>query len=171
MTEQQNNSENDAAAKVLAALQSLGIEHEVMECDPELADTALFCEHYNIPPEVSANVIIAAGKSDPRQYAACVLLATTRLDVNKCVRKKMGVKKCSFASAEETKALTGMEIGGVTALGLPESLPLMVDSKVMQCDYIILGGGSRSLKIKISPTVFDLTPNTEIVEGLAPEAT
>ena len=171
MTEQPINPPGDAAAKVLATLQSLGIEHEVMECDPELADTALFCEHYNIPPEVSANVIIAAGKSDPRQYAACVLLATTRLDVNKCVRKKMGVKKCSFASAEETKALTGMEIGGVTALGLPESLPLMVDSKVMQCDYIILGGGSRSIKIKISPAVFELTPNTEIVEGLAPEAT
>ena len=171
MTEQQNNPPDDAAAKVLATLQSLGIEHEVMGCDPELADTALFCEHYNITPEVSANVIIAAGKSDQRQYAACVLLATTRLDVNKCVRKKMGVKKCSFASAEETQALTGMEIGGVTALGLPESLPLMVDSKVMQCDYIILGGGSRSIKIKISPTVFELTPNTEIVEGLAPEAT
>ena len=171
MTEQQNNPPDDTAAKVLATLQSLGIEHEVMDCDPELADTALFCEHYNIPPEVSANVIIAAGKSDPRQYAACVLLATTRLDVNKCVRKKMGVKKCSFASAEETQALTGMEIGGVTALGLPESLPLMVDSKVMLCDYIILGGGSRSIKIKISPAVFELTPNTEIVEGLAPEAT
>ena len=171
MTEQQNNPPDDAAAKVLATLQSLGIEHEVMDCDPKLADTALFCEHYNIPPEVSANVIIAAGKSDPRQYAGCVLLATTRLDVNKCVRKKMGVKKCSFASAEETQALTGMEIGGVTALGLPESLPLMVDSKVMQCDYIILGGGSRSIKIKIAPAVFDLTPNTEIVEGLALEAT
>jgi len=98
-----------------------------------------------------------------------VLLATTRLDVNKCVRKKMGVKKCSFASADETKALTGMEIGGVTALGLPESLPLWIDSKVMQCDYIILGGGSRSIKIKVSPAVFDLTPNTEIVEGLALE--
>jgi len=167
MTEHQNNPLDDAAAKVLATLQSLGIEHEVMDCDPELADTAVFCEHYNIPPEVSANVIIAAGKSDPRQYAACVLLATTRLDVNKCVRKKMGVKKCSFASADETKTLTGMEIGGVTALGLPESLPLWIDSKVMQCDYIILGGGSRSIKIKISPAVFDLTPNPEIVEGLA----
>ena len=167
MTEQPINPPDDAAAKVLATLQSIGIEHEVMECDPELADTALFCEHYDIPAEVSANVIIAAGKSDPRQYAACVLLATTRLDVNKCVRKKMGVKKCSFASAEETKALTGMEIGGVTALGLPESLPLWVDSKVLKCDYIILGGGSRSIKIKISPAVFELTPNTEIVEGLA----
>ena len=171
MTDLANNAPDDAAAKVLATLQSLGIEHEVMDCDPELADTAVFCAHYNIPPEVSANVIIAAGKSDPRQYAACVLLATTRLNVNKCVRKKMGVKKCSFASADETKTLTGMEIGGVTALGLPESLPLWIDSKVMQCDYIILGGGSRSIKIKISPAVFELTPNTEIVEGLALEAT
>jgi len=169
VTDLANNPPDDAAAKVLATLQSLSIEHEVMDCDPELADTAVFCEHYNIPPEVSANVIIAAGKSDPRQYAACVLLATTRLDVNKCVRKKMGVKKCSFASADETKDLTGMEIGGVTALGLPESLPLWIDSKVMQCDYIILGGGSRSIKIKISPVVFDHTPNTEIIEGLALE--
>ena len=167
MTEQPINSPDDAAAKVLAALQSLGIEHEVMDCDPELADTAVFCEHYNIPPEVSANVIIAAGKSDPRQYAACVLLATTRLDVNKCVRKRLGVKKCSFASAEETKALTGMEIGGVTALGLPEASLSRVVSRGVQCDYIILGGGSRSIKIKISPAVFELTANTEIVEGLA----
>ena len=165
MTEQPINSPDDAATKVLAALQSLGIEHEVMDCDPELADTAVFCEHYNIPPEVSANVIIAAGKSDPRQYAACVLLATTRLDVNKCVRKKLGVKKCSLPQRSETKALTSMEIGGVTALGLPDDLPLWVDSRVMKCDYIILGGGSRSIKIKISPAVFELTPNTEIVEG------
>lgn len=170
MTDPHSDSPDDAAAKVLTALKALGIEHQVMDCDPELADTALFCEHYGIPPEVSANVIIAVGKSDPRQYAACVLLATTRLDVNKCVRKKMGVKKCSFASAQETKALTGMEIGGVTALGLPESLSLWVDSKVMQCDYIILGGGSRSIKIKISPAVFKLTPNTEVIEGLALEA-
>ena len=170
MTDPHNNSPDDAAATVLAALKDLGIEHQVMDCDPELTDTAVFCEHYGIPPEVSANVIIAVGKSDPRQYAACVLLATTRLDVNKCVRKKMGVKKCSFASAEETKTLTGMEIGGVTALGLPASLPLWVDSKVMQPDYIILGGGSRSIKIKISPAVFNLTPNTEVIEGLALEA-
>ena len=170
MTDPHSDSPDDVSVKVLAALKALGIEYEVMDCDPEFADTALFCKHYNIPPEVSANVIIAAGKSDPRQYAACVLLATTRLDVNKCVRKKMGVKKCSFASAQETKTLTGMEIGGVTALGLPASLPLWVDSKVMQPDYIILGGGSRSIKIKISPAVFKLTPNTEIIEGLALEA-
>ncbi len=102
----------DPAAQALATLDPLGLEYEILECDPNLADTAVFCEHYNIPLSVSANVIVAAGKSDPRQYAACVLLATTRLDVNKSVRKRMGVKKCSFASAEETRDLTGMEIGG-----------------------------------------------------------
>ena len=163
------SSSSDAASATLTALADFGIEHEVLDCDPELADTAVFCEHYGIPLSVSANVIVAAGKSNPRQYAACVLLASTRLDVNKSVRKRMGVKKCSFASAEETRALTGMEIGGVTALGLPASLPLWVDSRVMQPDYVILGGGSRSIKIKVSPAVFNLTPNTTIIEGLAVE--
>ncbi|MBT4394888.1 MAG: hypothetical protein HOD33_06890, partial [Acidiferrobacteraceae bacterium] len=77
VTDPHSGSPDNAAAKVLTALKDLGIEHQVMDCDPELADTALFCEHYGIPAEVSANVIIAVGKSDPRQYAACVLLATT----------------------------------------------------------------------------------------------
>ncbi len=163
------SNSSDAASATLTALADFGIEHEVLDCDPELADTAVFCEHYGIPLSISANVIVAAGKSNPRQYAACVLLASTRLDVNKSVRKRMGVKKCSFASAEETRALTGMEIGGVTALGLPASLPLWVDSRVMQPDYVILGGGSRSIKIKVSPAVFNLTPNTTIIEGLAVE--
>ncbi|SVA50927.1 uncharacterized protein METZ01_LOCUS103781, partial [marine metagenome] len=163
------SSSSDAASATLTALADFGIEHEVLDCDPELADTAVFCEHYGIPLSISANVIVAAGKSNPRQYAACVLLASTRLDVNKSVRKRMGVKKCSFASAEETRVLTGMEIGGVTALGLPASLPLWVDSRGMQPDYVILGGGSRSIKIKVSPAVFNLTPNTTIIEGLAVE--
>lgn len=162
-----NRRPDDPAAQALIALDELGLEYELLECDPELADTAVFCEHYGIPLSVSANVIVAAGKSDPRQYAACVLLATTRLDVNKSVRKRMGVKKCSFASAEETRDLTGMEIGGVTAVGLPSSLPLWVDSRVMLPDYVILGGGSRSIKIKVSPAIFKFTPNTTIIDGLA----
>ena len=157
----------ESAALALASLDSLGLEYEILECDPDLADTAVFCEHYNIPLSVSANVIVAAGKSDPRQYVACVLLATTRLDVNKSVRKRMGVKKCSFASAEETRDLTGMEIGGVTAVGLPDSLPLWVDRRVMLPNYVILGGGSRSIKIKVSPQIFRSTPNTTIIEDLA----
>ena len=162
-----NPTVGESAALALASLDSLGIEYEILDCDPDLADTAVFCEHYNIPLSVSANVIVAAGKSDPRQYAACVLLATTRLDVNKSVRKRMGVKKCSFASAEETRDLTGMEIGGVTAVGLPDSLPLWVDNRVMLPNYVILGGGSRSLKIKVSPQIFHSTPNTTIIKDLA----
>ena len=158
---------DDTSTAVLAALQGLGVAFETLECDPALADTADFCRHYDVPLANSANVIVVAGKSEPRQYAACVLLADTRLDVNKRVRKTMGVRRISFASAEETRMLTGMEIGGVTALGLPESLPLWVDQRVMRCDYIILGGGNRSLKLKLSPEVFHRTPNTTVVEGLA----
>jgi prolyl-tRNA editing enzyme YbaK/EbsC (Cys-tRNA(Pro) deacylase) len=160
---------SDAASATLTALADFGIEHEVLDCDPELADTAVFCEHYGIPLSISANVIVAAGKSNPRQYAACVLLASTRLDVNKSARQSLGVRESWWASAAEPRALTGMAVGGVTALGLPASLPLWVDSRVMQPDYVILGGGSRSIKIKVAPAVFNLTPNTTIIEGLAVE--
>ena len=148
-------------------LDGFDIEYEVMACDPAFADTTLFCEHYQIPAENSANTIIVSSKSGDKKYAACVLLSNARLDVNKTVRKHMGVRRISFASSEETTALTGMVLGGVTPLALPEDLPLWIDQKVMDAAYIILGGGSRSTKIKVSPTVFLKTPNTVIVEGLA----
>jgi prolyl-tRNA editing enzyme YbaK/EbsC (Cys-tRNA(Pro) deacylase) len=115
-----------------------------MPCDPELADTAQFCAAYGIAPEDSANTIVVIGKSDPPSYVACVVLATTRLDVNNTVRRRIGVKKASFASGDQTVELTGMIIGGVTAFGLPESMPVWVDSRVMERPEIILGGGSRS---------------------------
>ena len=108
----------DAAETALATLDQLAIDYEVISCDPELADTQAFCAHYGYPLSSSANVIIAAGKAEPRCYAACVLLATTRLDVNRSVRKRLGVSRASFASAEETHTMTGMEIGGVTPFGL-----------------------------------------------------
>ena len=95
------------------------------------------------------------------------MLATSRLDINKTVRKKIVARKVSFADIEETAKLTGMEIGGVTPLTLPDSLPLWVDSKVMKRDCIVLGGGNRSSKIIISPEIFNFTNNTEIVENLA----
>ena len=113
------------------------------------------------------NVIIAGGKSEPRQFVACVLLATSRLDINHCVRQRMGVRRVSFASPEETQRITGMEIGGVTAFGLPQSLPLWVDHRVMKPKFIILGGCSRSIKLKISPDVIQLIDNATIVEDLA----
>ena len=153
--------------KIHRELDELGVRYDVMACDPELADTAVFCERYGIPPENSANTIIVTSKSGDKQYAACVLLSNARLDVNKVVRKRMGVRRISFASPEETKELTGMVLGGVTPLALPDDLPLWIDQKVMEAEYIILGGGSRSSKIKISPAVFLKTPNTTIVEELA----
>jgi prolyl-tRNA editing enzyme YbaK/EbsC (Cys-tRNA(Pro) deacylase) len=151
----------------LTALENLEIRHEIIECNPELSDTQVFCEHYGYSLEQSANVIVAVGKSEIRQFAACVLLATTRLDINRCVRKRMGVRRASFASPEETRSLTGMEIGGVTALGLPESLQIWVDQRVMEQEFIILGGGSRSIKLKISPSVFEQIDNATVVENLA----
>jgi prolyl-tRNA editing enzyme YbaK/EbsC (Cys-tRNA(Pro) deacylase) len=152
---------------VLAALDSIGVEYEAMPCDPDFADTAAFCERYGVLPEDSANTIIVVGKSDPRVYAACVVLATTRLDVNGIVKRRLGTRKASFASADETRELTGMMIGGVTVFALPERLPLWVDSAVMARDSIVLGGGSRSLKIRTPPSTLAKLPAVEIVEALA----
>ncbi|PYO54145.1 MAG: hypothetical protein DMD83_22880, partial [Candidatus Rokuibacteriota bacterium] len=125
------------------------------------------CERYGFPMEQSANTIIVGSKKEPRQYAACVVKATTRLDVNHAVRKLMGVSRLSFATAEETMAITGMMIGGVTVFALPEHLPIYVDEGLMSCPYVILGGGSRSSKIKIAPEVFARFPEAQIIAGLA----
>jgi len=139
----------------------------VIPCDPQFADTALFCERYGYPPDHAGNTIIVASKKEPKRYAACVVTATTRLDVNRAVRDLVGVSKLSFASPEEMRQLTGMTVGGVTAFGLPDGLPLFVDARVMALDYVILGTGGRNGKIKISPQVFSRLPNARIVEGLA----
>ncbi len=113
----------DPHAAVVEAFAADGVEFEVMDCDPDFADTAAFCERYGIAPDESANTILVVGKSEPRRYVACVVLATTRLDVNGIVRQRLGVKKASFASADETRELTGMLIGGVTPVALPDDDP------------------------------------------------
>src|SRR5438477_1573606 len=124
---------------VRAQLDQLEVPYEIFPCDPALADTANFCAAYDFNPEDSANTILVVGKSDPPVYAACVVLATTRLDVNRTVRQRLGTRKASFAPAEETRALTGMEIGGVTVFGLPEDLPIWIDARVMDQPRIVLG--------------------------------
>ncbi len=156
------------AARVLAALDAAGVAYEVVPCDPEFADTAAFCERYGVPPYRSANTILVASRGEPKRYAACVVLASTRLDVNHAVRRRLGVRRCSFADAEETRSLTGMEIGGVTVAGLPPGIPLWVDARVFGQPWVIVGGGSRSLKVKLSPTEL-LKLGAEPVEGLATE--
>ena len=130
-------------------------------------DEVMFNAAYGYAPEDSANTIIVVGKSDPPTYVACVVLATTRLDVNKAVRTRLGVRKASFADADTTRALTGMEIGGVTAIGLPADLPIWVDARVMARPRIILGGGSRSCKVLAPPELLTALPNVDVVEELA----
>ncbi len=152
---------------VRAALDRLGIAHEVMACDPALADTAAFVEAYGVPLDRSANTILVASKGAEPTYVACVLLATTSLDVNNVVRRAMGVRKASFARAEPTMQVTGMEIGGVTPFGLPDDLPVLVDARVMDPDWIILGGGNRSSKLRVAPSALQALPSVRVVEGLA----
>jgi prolyl-tRNA editing enzyme YbaK/EbsC (Cys-tRNA(Pro) deacylase) len=152
-----------------AALAGHG-EHALFACDPALADTAAFCAAYGFDPADSANTIVVIGKSQPPVFAACVVLATHRLDVNRAVRDRLGTRKASFASPDETRELTGMAIGGVTVFGLPPKLPVWVDSAVMERERIVLGGGSRSWKVLAPPSILRTLANVEIVEGLAAPA-
>ena len=152
---------------VQARLDAAGVAYEVMECDPALADTAAFVAAYGVPPERSANTIVVASKGAEPTYVACVLLATTSLDVNNVVRREMGVRKASFAGADAVREVTGMEIGGVTPFGLPDDLPVLVDARVMEPAWVILGGGNRSSKLKLPPDGLRALPSVRVVEGLA----
>lgn len=155
------------ADPVLSQLDALGLDYEVVDCDPDLADTAAFCEAYGYSPEDSANAIVVAGKGDPMVFGMCLVLANTRLDVNKVVRKKLEVRKASFASADQTMELTGMQIGGVTPFGTTIELPLFVDSRVMERERVIIGGGSRDRKLLVPPVTLAGHPFVEVVEDLA----
>jgi prolyl-tRNA editing enzyme YbaK/EbsC (Cys-tRNA(Pro) deacylase) len=157
----------DITTQVVTVLDALGVEYEIIECDPDFADTAAFCEKYGYPVDNCGNAIVVASKREPVQFATCIVKGTSRLDVNKTVRKLMGVPKASFASPEQTVELTGMMIGGVTPFALPPDLPIYADDKLMALDYVILGSGSRSSKVKIVPQVFDVLTNTQIISGLS----
>ena len=151
--------------ELVAAIDVQGVR--VIDCDPALADTAAFCEAYGYAPEDSANAIVVVGKTDPPRFVMCVVLSNTRLDVNRAVRQRLGVKRTSFASAEQTMELTGMAIGGVTPIGLPAGMPLWIDARVMSRSEIVVGGGSRSCKVVGPPVMLTSLPAAEVVEGLA----
>jgi prolyl-tRNA editing enzyme YbaK/EbsC (Cys-tRNA(Pro) deacylase) len=154
-------------ARLDAALAPLGVQYELFPCDPALADTAAFCAAYGFDPEDSANTIVVIGKSEPPRYAACVTLAPYRLDVNRAVRDRLGTRKASFAPAEATAELTGMQMGGVTVFGLPPDIPVWVDARVMTRERIVLGGGSRSWKVVAGPAILRELPGMTVVDGLA----
>lgn len=155
---------------VLETAEGTGEPFEIVPCDPELADTAAFCETYGYGLDQSANAIVVVGKGEPRVYVCCLVLATTRLDVNGVVRKRLGRKKASFASADETAEITGMEIGGVTPYGLPAGLPIWIDARIMDVPDVIVGGGSRDRKLLVPPASLAALPGSEIVEELAKPA-
>jgi prolyl-tRNA editing enzyme YbaK/EbsC (Cys-tRNA(Pro) deacylase) len=157
----------DIEQQVRGVLDAQGAPYKVIDIDPQHADTEAFCAVYGYPLSTSANTILVASKRGERRHAACVLLATTRLDVNGTVRRTMGFSKASFADADETAALTGMEIGGVTPYALPGGIPVLVDARVTEEPWVIVGSGSRSTKLQVPPsTLLDL-PGARVVEGLA----
>jgi len=152
---------------VSTALDEAKVVYEVLECDPNLADTAAFCEHYGFSLKQSANTILVASKKiEPTRYAVCVALATTRLDVNKRVSELLGAKRLSFANSETTQRLTGMMIGGVTAIGMKD-LPIYVDAAVMEQDKVVMGGGNRSSKVLLNPQELLKLKGIQVVEDLA----
>jgi prolyl-tRNA editing enzyme YbaK/EbsC (Cys-tRNA(Pro) deacylase) len=156
----------DLEQRVVESVNSTGVPYEVIEIDRAYSDTTKFCEKYGYRFEETCNTILVASKKEPKRIATCVVLAHTRLDVNKRVKNLLGVNKASFASPAEVLELTGMEIGGVTAFSLPVGVPLYVDELVMIPDWVILGGGSRRIKIKIKPQALTKL-GAEVIAGLA----
>src|SRR5256886_9666923 len=138
------------AEPVAAALRSWPRAEEVRvaEIDPEFADTAAFCQAYGVGLDVSANCVIVAGRREGKvRYAAAVVLATTRADVNGVVRRQLDVRKASFAAMDTAVAETGMRYGGITPIGLPEDWPILVDAAVTGTADVIIGSGLRGSKL------------------------
>jgi prolyl-tRNA editing enzyme YbaK/EbsC (Cys-tRNA(Pro) deacylase) len=161
------SNQNNSNEQVLSVLNRFKINYEIVSIDPEYADTAEFCEKYNYELENSGNTIIVASKRGDKKYAACLVQANTRLDVNKVVTKLMGVKRVSFASADDTKEMTGMLIGGVTPFGLPDDMQIYIDELIKGLDFIILGSGDRSSKIKMAGSELSKIPNVTYISGLS----
>jgi len=161
------------AAPVAAALASSLWPHPaeavgVAEIDPEVADTAAFCERYDVSPAESANCVVISGRREGEtRFAACVILATTRADVNNVARRALDVRKASFAPADVAVAETGMEYGGITPIGLPAAWPILVDAAAAATPAVIIGSGVRRSKLALTGQTLATLPGAVVVEGLA----
>ena len=151
---------------VAAALTSPGAPPMwVAEIDPAVADTAAFCERYAVPLEVSANCVVVAGRrgADTR-LAACMVLATSRADVNGVVRRRLDARKASFAAMDLAVAETGMEYGGITPVGLPAGWPVLVDAAVAATPYVVIGSGLRRSKLVVAGADLAQLPDAEVLD-------
>lgn len=164
-------SDELCADPVMAALASAALPRDAVLVAPieaDLADTAAFCAHYEVDPADSANCVIVAGRrGDTTRYAACVLLATTRADVNGVVRKRLEARKASFAAMDDAVSRTGMEYGGITPIGLPADWPVLVDAAVLDRSVVVIRSGLRRSKIAVPPAVLAQLPGAEVVASLA----
>jgi prolyl-tRNA editing enzyme YbaK/EbsC (Cys-tRNA(Pro) deacylase) len=158
------------AEPVFAALQlwSRAPDVQVAPIDPDFADTAAFCEFYDIALEQSANcVVVAAKRGGEVRYAACMVLATTRADVNGVVRRHLDARKASFAPMDDAVQLTGMEYGGITPIGLPDDWPLLVDPAVVAAGQVVIGSGIRASKLELPGEALAELPGAVVLDGLA----
>jgi prolyl-tRNA editing enzyme YbaK/EbsC (Cys-tRNA(Pro) deacylase) len=155
-------------AAAIIALDGLAGPVGVAEIDPGAADTAEFCARYGVSPAESANCVVISGKRDGEtRYAACVILATTRADVNNTARRELDVRKASFAAMDVAVAETGMEYGGITPLGLPEGWPVLVDALVAETPAVVIGSGLRRSKLVLPGKLLASLPAAKVIEGLA----
>lgn len=139
----------------------------VAEIDPALADTAEFCAAYGSPLDGSANCVVVAGRrGETTRYAACLVLATTRADVNGLVRRRLDARKASFAPMDDAVSITGMEYGGITPIGLPEDWPVLVDAAVAAAPAVVIGSGVRHSKLALPGELAARLPGVEVIEGL-----
>jgi prolyl-tRNA editing enzyme YbaK/EbsC (Cys-tRNA(Pro) deacylase) len=139
----------------------------VAEIDPGLADTAAFCERYDVRLDRSANCVILAARREGRSwYAACVVLATTRVDVNGLAKRHLSASKISFAPMDDATAASAMEFGGITPIGLPPDWPILVDAAVAAADRVIVGSGLRRSKISLPGAALGELPNAVILPAL-----
>jgi prolyl-tRNA editing enzyme YbaK/EbsC (Cys-tRNA(Pro) deacylase) len=158
------------AAPVVAALAGWARADDLRAApiDPDLADTASFCERYGVEMADSANCVVIAGRrGDTVSYAACVVLATTRADVNGVVRRRLGAKKASFAPMDDAVSLSSMEYGGITPVGLPEGWAVLIDRAVLDREIVVIGSGLRRSKIALPSSALADLPGAEVIDGLA----
>jgi prolyl-tRNA editing enzyme YbaK/EbsC (Cys-tRNA(Pro) deacylase) len=154
-------------APVAAALAQLTGPAWVAPIDDSLADTAAFTAAYEVPAEASANcVVIATRGAGQTTLAACLVLATTRADVNGLARRHLEARKASFAPQDVAVAESGMAYGGITPVGLPPSWPVLVDAAVAAAGLVVVGSGTRGSKLAVPGAALAALPSAEVLEGL-----